>query len=404
MRLESATSAPPAADAAPRQRDRDPRLLVVVSDDYGELGNALYFLNGLALSPPPLVLMPRSLAQADAGDGHFEARTYATLDDLRRAVTQFQPDVALIFSAYLLAVGRRLSWVSSLALFRLLRRRGVKIATSDPFLGLLRHPASLHFDDVLRGTRPSGRLAARVLGSLIALRTWLISRAVRGAWHIYPAPLDHGRGGVRHRWLAYYNDHAPTLAGEAEAPAPHAQAKRWLFVLSRVDHDMQIARHGSEFVDSVAGRLLDARRIGARVLLIGPAPLVAALRTKLPPDPLIEVRQELAYPRYMRALMDAEYVFFWNFYSFSIIHRIIAGRPVFFFDEGHMVKILPALKLAGIDMYYGGWRPPLLPADEALDPATLDAQALEARAAFARIVARLRTCEAPREMLRDIAR
>ena len=403
MRLESATSASTAAKGAPEQRDRDPRLLVVVSDDYGELGNALYFLNRLALSPRPLVLMPRSLAQAEAGDEHFDAHTYATLDDLRRAVTEFRPDVALIFSAYLLAVGRRLSWLSSLALFRLLRRQGVRIATSDPFLGLLRHPASLRFDDVLRGTRPSGRLAARALGSLIALRTWLISRAVRDAWHIYPAPLDHGRGGVRHRWLAYYNDQAPAVAGEPDAAAD-AQAKRWLFVLSRVDHDMQVARHGSAFVDSVAGRLLDARRVGARVLLIGPAPLVAALRAKLPEDPLIEVRQELAYPRYMRALMDAEYVFFWNFYSFSIIHRIIAGRPVFFFDEGHMVKILPALQQAGIDMYYGGWRPPLLPAGEALDRATLDAQALEARAAFARIVARLRTCDAPRDMLRAIAR
>ena len=135
-------------------------------------------------------------------------------------------------------------------------------------------------------------------------------------------------------------------------------------------------------------------------MLVGSNRLLDALRPWLPADAEIGLHANDSYADFMARLMQAEYAFFWNLYSFSLIHRVMAQRPVMFFDEGHMVQILPALHEAGIRLFYDGWRPPVLTLAAALELPALERAATEARQQFARITQGMRQGEAPLDLLR----
>jgi len=113
----------------------------------------------------------------------------------------------------------------------------------------------------------------------------------------------------------------------------------------------------------------------------------------------IELCETAPHAMYMRLLLQAERVFFWNYYSFSVLHRVLSDQPVHYFDEGHMVSILPGLNQVGIDTFYAGWRPPLLSLEEPLDEARIEQVSGETRENFARIRTRIETGLSPRSLL-----
>jgi hypothetical protein len=55
--------------------------------------------------------------------------------------------------------------------------------------------------------------------------------------------------------------------------------------------------------------------------------------------------------------LEAEYVFYWNIFSNSILSRVMNHLPVFFFDPGHMVHAIPSLFATGMKQYYAGSEP-----------------------------------------------
>lgn len=372
------------------------RLLVVVSNDYGELGNALYFLEGLSLPRPAVLMLPPALAKALPPRADFELQPYAAASDIKRQITAHEPDVVLLFSGYLLSVGRHVSILHTVLFLRWLRARRVPLLTSDPFLGLLGRPAELDFTSVLGG---SSSLAKRLRSQLLSLRLQLIGGQLRASTHIYPAPIER-LGGGQHtdRRRGYFN--AATLA-----PRPLGseddEATRWIFVLSEIDCRVQRAAHGPSFTVQLAQRLREAAALGGRVMLVAPESLVAELAAVLGPHPGIVMRSGMNYPGFMAALLAAEYAFFWNLYSFSLLHRVLARRPVLFFDEGHMVQILPALREAGIRLFYDGWTPPRLALDQPLEAARLGREARQATQHFSRLADGMRGCADPMSLLRE---
>ena len=68
-----------------------------------------------------------------------------------------------------------------------------------------------------------------------------------------------------------------------------------------------------------------------------------------------------------------------------------------------MVSIIPALDRVGIDTFYAGWRPPLLPMDAPLDERRIEESTLEMRECFARIRTRIASGLAPRDLLERAA-
>jgi hypothetical protein len=138
-------------------------------------------------------------------------------------------------------------------------------------------------------------------------------------------------------------------------------------------------------------------------MLIGPAQLVRTVRARLADQPAVTAYSDTVYGVFMQHLMGAEYVFFWNYYSFSVIHRVLANRPAFFFHEGHMVHIMPALKQAGVRLFYNDWKPPMLSIDKPLEEEALAALALEITQQFRFIAGELRRCPSPLDLLQLVA-
>src|SRR5262245_25827695 len=78
------------------------RLLLVVSQDYGELSNARYLLTGCGFDAA--LLLPERLRTA--GDSGVPARAYGyrSLADVADALACERPDVVFLLSAYLFAL------------------------------------------------------------------------------------------------------------------------------------------------------------------------------------------------------------------------------------------------------------------------------------------------------------
>lgn len=362
------------------------KLLVIVSRDYGELGHALYFLDRHTLVTRPLLLLPA--AMRDPGCADAEVRHYAGVDDITGVIADNALDAVLLFSGYLLQPGRRHSLLYAARLLALLRRRGIPVLTSDPFMSTIRSPWTLDFAPLLRATGMPER--ARLHGAMLGLRLYLMRLLLRRAWHLYPARMRAVDIPRTLRWSGYFN---------GNEDVQNAAQPRWVFVLAQIDGDILLATGPAAFIDALCARLDDAVRAGRQAVLVASARVLAALPRRAHSTPGITLHTESSYADYMDLVMGAEYLFFWNYFSFSIIHRVISERPVFFFGAGHMVKILPALAEHGIANLYAGQRPMMLEMAAPLDAPLLAELALEVRARFARIDAGLRTLPSPQALL-----
>lgn len=372
------------------------KVAVIVSGEFGDLGNALYFLAGLRLHPAPVVLVPDSLRGIDGTVGS-DIRHYGSLADVLAHLTSYRPDRVLLISGYLLTIGPRLSWLSFWRLRRFLTRHGVPVATTDPFLGLLRDPFAIDFGPLVvpphRGRR--GWLAA-MYGKYLALRLYVFHLMLKRELHLYPAPFPAVTAPGASPTACYYNPETTVFNGPA---GPPDGAGTWVFVLAQVDLTLQRKRYGDSFLELLARRLQEAAAAGRHPVAIVPPAIVAPLQRLLPGNAGVEVVGRIPFQRYMQVLLEAECAFFWNYLSFSIIHRVIQHRPVLFFDRGHMVELLPDNGAKAMDAFYLGWQPPLLDLGAPLEPRQLESLQTETRERFQRMDARLRECPTPTQVL-----
>lgn len=314
-----------------------PRVLVILSNDYGELFNAMYFLAGTPVEAH-LALPPR-LLETSAGQLGHATYGYRGAGDLDALVATLQPDAVLLMSGYLLTVNRLLAEADIASLVRAWQARGVRLATSDPALGLLssidvktfsaKHPSQVWLDDHFR------RLAA-----LFA-----------DVWHLYLAPEPRQ---VRAPFGSYFNPCFASQYAAADGGPASGPGATWLFLLSPEDYLLQAQAQGRRaFAESLAAWVQSARAGGRRPSLIVPSQLredIGRLATDvanlfLPPQSL---------PDFLRALLAAELVFYWNVYSASILGRVAAESPFFAFDRGHLVRAMPEIESFGQRHFYAG--------------------------------------------------
>jgi hypothetical protein len=376
------------------------RLLVIVSCDFGELGSALYFLHGLPSKTRPVLLLPAALNQHEVTEGVCDEHAYNSLADIAGIIEKTAPDTVILFSGYLLNIGKRFSLINAWALLRLLRRRGCRVITSDPFLGLARRASSLQFDEVISSSWHYGRINAWLMARLLALRIYILYRQLRHLPHIYPAPIKPDR--AREAGMSYFSAASCTAQLPLNDTGKPGSQPIWLYVMSRVDYAIQTQRLGNTFPLWLADRIREALCQGKRVAVVGPVELARVLRLQLAQSDDLELLSETSYRSYMNLIEQAEYAFFWNYFSFSIIHRVIRCQPVFYFDAGHMSSILPALNQIGIDSFYDGWKPPLLSMDKTLDIAQLAEAAADCEQHFEYLTARLSQGDSPSTLLQKL--
>lgn len=306
-----------------------PRLLIVVSRDHGELTNALSFADGSGCAA--VLLLPPALYAQNSAELGSRALCYTCRSDIDEVVDRLRPNLVVLFSGYLMVINQLLDLPDLAALLARMEQRGIQVATSDPFLGLLlpgqvspfnpAHPLKTWFD---------GHFAR--VGKLLAPLP-----------HIYSGPPDAFYGT---RKLGFHHPDREATPERAslylmQQGAVPGTGPVWLYVLSNEDYGIQVQHFGATAFHNILGaRLHDARAAGARPVLIAPqacidgAHAVGATAT--------------AFGYCGRALftalsLAAQYVFYWNMLSHSLLQRLAHRLPLFFFDYGHMMTAAPPL-------------------------------------------------------------
>ena len=372
----------------------EPKLLFVLSSDYGELSNALYVLRGTGLDAT--LLLPERLFDTNRDTLQVPARRYTSPADVLAVVEREQPDVVFLFSAYLYAINGIVDLGAVEALLGELRRRRLRVVTSDPFLGLLRESRGALFSD-----RHPQRQALEGHFARLASR-------LADVTHLYLAPADSLAGAHK---VALFNPEVITDAASIRQRGARLAARvgidlrrpRWLFVLGSEDYGAQVTRFGRESFETVLlSRLEDAAQAGRQPVLIAPQPCIDALaRSGRTADSLISLAF-CSYDLFVDLLLEAEYVFYWNVLSNSLLARLANRLPALFFDRGHLAQVMPALLDLGLKTYFPGAELALLDQRERLAASTLVALAARQERALETALDNLRRAPAPRELIEQL--
>jgi hypothetical protein len=377
-------------------RARRAKLLFVLSNDYGELSNAMYLLTGCEFRP--LLLMPDRLFAVNQDTLPVPASRYGTLQDALAAVERERPDIVFLFSGYLYAINDIFDLETVETLVRELRNRRQRIVTSDPFLGVMAEVAASTFSD----RHPRKQWLTDHFARLFQI--------FREVPHLY---LFDATAFPRTRSLSFYNPHI-LLRPDALAESERAVAgrvgvdpakKRWVFVMSLEDYGGQAARHGrARFDEMLIATLQQTAREGRQPVLVGPDAALAAIRSKGPAIDGLVLLAFCSHEVFKALLLGAEYAFYWNIFSNSIPARIANHLPVFFFDPGHMVHAIPPLFELGMKHYYSGAALTYLDQRQALTAAGLAVPAAEQEHVFRKARERFPRSPTPDAMVEQILR
>jgi hypothetical protein len=233
-----------------------------------------------------------------------------------------------------------------------------------------------------------------------------IARTFADVTHLYPVPTN-GLSVDNVRRISFFNPRIVTSDGRpggGNAAGPREPS--WLFILGASDLKCQLMLlSGSDNTASVVARLLEqTRREGRRPVLIAPPPFIDNLSRRLSAEVDAELLPFCSYAQFTSRLLDAEYAFYWNTLSCSILLRLSNGLPVFFFDQGHIARLLKPCYEAGVRCWYDGASPNIRDARERLDAGELAGLVSEQQADMQAVRAYWRRSPAPGEVIDGLLR
>ena len=339
------------------------KLLFVVSNDFGELASAIYFTLGQGFDAT-LALPPR-LFPVHREHLPVRACSYDAVADVVRIVDRERPDVVMLFSGYLFGVNNIFSVELLRVLVEELRARGCHIITTDPFLGLMANLNTSTFSD----GHPK--------------KAWLmehfanVAKMMRGVTHLYSGDITTP---ASHPGQSFFNEHIIQTATQrvesdkrlASMVALDTDRKRWMFILSMEDYGVQAAIHGRQNFDNLLiRRIQEALRAGRQPILVAPQICLDAVRASAQATHSAILLPFCRYDLFQGLALEAEYLFYWNIFSNSILERVANGLPVIFFDHGHIARSIPPLHRLGMQAYYGNAAVHFFSQSSALDPLLL---------------------------------
>lgn len=344
-------------------RASSPRVLAALSNDFGELLNAVSLLSGLEGSP--VALLPPRLTAA-AGPLTIRTAPYRSSDDILAAVEEERPDVVVLFSGYLFGVNEIFDEQALRRLVRELRAKTCALATSDPFLGVM----STVDDGTFSDRHP--------MKSWLTTHFTTVSAILADLTHVYVVPPDWP---ASRRSLSYFNpdilvdrNRSDELKSRIAAVVPIDPSKpRWVFVLSNEDYASQVVRYGMPGLAAMLGeRLRDADRAGRQPVLVAPEPCIREVRGAAPDVEAAVLLSSCGHDLFTALLGEAECAFYWNLFSSSIPNRLMNERPFLVFDRGHLARVSEPTFRAGLREYYRGGEVVYLDAAATLTPEIVD--------------------------------
>lgn len=320
------------------------RLLGLVSQDFGELANTLSLVNHAPVKAQ--LLLPPSLQSHNANLGPHKVAGLAGPAEVLRALETFQPELLLLASGYLLGINQLLSLAQLATIVEAAQRRGVRIATTDPFLGQW---TDLRPRTLLEGAHDDTR-DLRQVAALLA-----------DALHLYPAPVASapGRQGWFNPQSVRDEDGLRTLAAVLAAGPLALEGAFWLLVLSAQDYQQQCQLYGRARFEALLLALAEAAaHQGRRLVGLLPPMACASLQAQTPGTATWQGHCD--YDQFQAMVLCAEHAFYWNPLSNSVLARLMHERSAFCFSTGHMAHAMPALYRVACTRYFADAPPPLV--------------------------------------------
>lgn len=357
------------------QQRRKARPLFVISNDYGELGLAMFFLRGQDVAARAAVTLPDRLYREHHEIVPGATYRYESDTDILKNADEHGANVVLLFSGYLATNNEILSREALGTLVARLRERGCIVVTTDPFLGLI---PRLHYEHVRLDVplSPAQEEVIRPTSWRIVEGLAAASEILRDTIHLYHRAPE--------KWLREQTAPSASFFNRPPTREVKGSEKRWLFVIG--SEDMWLQRilcqaklgisieegeeEGNALFAAVVTRLLeDAVRAGRRPVLIGPPLLIRLLPARL--NATCDLRPFCPFHEFLGYILESEFVFYWNVFSASVLPRLALELPTFFFDRGHMARLILPLYELGLKLHYGGWKPRYLDQDAPLEVAAL---------------------------------
>ena len=334
------------------------------------------------------------------------------MEDILRVVDAEEPDVVFLCSAYLFSIHGILSREDLERLAATLRERGCGVVTSDPFLGMLsRHdPHSLVSIQIPEESSELDlekmRGIKRVEDERLRTHFSHCEKIFRDAPHLYPAFCDvpeHDVAAADSRSVSFFNAKlvCPELGSSGEDEGSDSRP-HWLFILSRTDYETQTMFEGSRFTDIVVGNLVDALAAGRHPILIAPDEFVQLVVSRMPTVDGVDILSFCPFNRLISLLLCAEYAFYWNVVSHSILIRLFNRLPVILFDRGHLVRNVTAIYERVVRWYYQGWEPEFRDHRKPLTLETVSAWAGDYRSEADRMLEGFRRAPTPEQMIETL--
>jgi hypothetical protein len=320
------------------------KLLFLISNDFGELSNAMYLVKGYNFQT--VILMPKRLFSINQNSLSILTYCYHSIHDVTRIAAQEKPDIVFLFSGYLYSINDIFSIETVENLIDELKNKCYKIITSDPFLGILSRLDTSTFSD----RHPKKQLLIQHFSRVFAI--------LKNITHLYLINLGSSASIesvsffnqniiVPQSWLIEYEKML------TQWTAIHPTKRRWLFVLSLEDYGNQISLHGrAKFDEILLDKLHQTVRADRQPILVAPGVCIESIRNRSSTIANLVLLPYCGYNLFMLLLFNAEYVFYWNIFSNSILARVMNHLPVFFFAPGHMVYAIKPLFEIGMKSYY----------------------------------------------------
>lgn len=365
--------------ASDNQVGHSPKVLFLLDNDYGELTTILYLILGQDCFWESKILLTPRLHEHNQNILPGRIEKWSNEQELLQFIDAYQPDVLVLAAGYLLPVHNLLTSEALERVCRFASEKQIKIVTADPFLGLISQwsPAGLqHIISIDIPVDASNQLAAikRIADAKLHKELAAANAVLRDYPHLYPTYTDMigiNTESSDSKNRSFFNKQ---LLIPDVLQLNHSEAQpHWVFIISEVDFQTQSMHLGTaRFVSIVSNLLLQGTHLGRKMIFLGPSILIELLRSrKAINNENIHLFNFGAFERVMALLLTAEYSFYWNVVSHTILIQLWNGKPVVLFDKGHLARAIPSMYDRIIAWYYQGWEPQYFDHNETLSLATL---------------------------------
>lgn len=398
------------------------RVLFILDDDFGELTTVMNFVMGQPCFHDAIVLLSPRLYKSNHDALPGRLWIWTSEEEVTRAIDAFQPKIVVFASGYLLPVHKLLTAEALERLCGHARRKQAVVVTTDPFLGLISQWSiqglgKLISIDIPENAGPALLEAKKAGDTMLHAELSAAEKVLLEVPHLYPSHCDMDEVAtvaVDSRNLGFFNEALllPLPPFAATTPpglldvAPTAEDRpHWMFVISQADYQTQsMFIGGIEFAKVVANLLNQAALLGRHAIFLGPGELIDLVSSRLVANEHIHLLRFCSFRTVMSLLLTAEYGFYWNLVSHSILMQLWNGKPVILFDRGHLARAMPAIYERTIAWYYQGWNPPYLNQNDQLSLAVLEQAITPHSRRRTEIMARFRRAPSPAVVLKSLLR